>query len=178
MTPPKIPDQPGERTTFSWTSGAFKWAYFIYGIETIVVFIIGRDRINRYLNNPDKKFDEVIYNIIFMWVPPDAWSIPGLTIQFQEHFDPSLPPAFCQLEMWLGSCQVQEHVDQISVEIFEGYWRANRVPQAAQNYLGSLLSFLGSCCVDGFISIPIAARFPVGPYFCLLPYHSDVELLL
>lgn len=54
------------RTTFSWTSRAFAWAYFIYAIETIVVCLVLRERLQKFSSNSDKKFDEVIYNVIFM----------------------------------------------------------------------------------------------------------------
>lgn len=30
------------------------------------IFSVGKNRLNNFLNNPDKKFDEIIYNIIFL----------------------------------------------------------------------------------------------------------------
>lgn len=54
------------RTTFQWCSKAFIWAYTIYALETFVVCYIARERINKFLHSPEKKFDEIIYNIIFM----------------------------------------------------------------------------------------------------------------
>lgn len=54
------------RTTFQWCSKAFMWAYFIYGCETILVCYIAKERITKFLLNSDKRFDEIIYNVIFM----------------------------------------------------------------------------------------------------------------
>ncbi|XP_059617236.1 gustatory and odorant receptor 22 [Phlebotomus argentipes] len=54
------------RTTFHWKSRAFIWAYFIYGLETIVVVWVARERIARFFSTTDRRFDEVIYNVIFM----------------------------------------------------------------------------------------------------------------
>ncbi|XP_062546368.1 gustatory and odorant receptor 22 [Armigeres subalbatus] len=54
------------RTTFTWVSKFFIWAYFIYACETAVVVLVAKERINRFISTSDKRFDEVIYNIIFM----------------------------------------------------------------------------------------------------------------
>lgn len=54
------------RTTFRWCSKAFMWAYFIYSCETIFVCYIAKQRIFKFLYNSDRRFDEVIYNVIFM----------------------------------------------------------------------------------------------------------------
>lgn len=54
-----------QRTTFRWCSKAFVWAYIIYALETILVVYIFIDRITSFLRT-DKRFDEVIYNVIFM----------------------------------------------------------------------------------------------------------------
>jgi gustatory receptor len=54
------------RTTFNWCSKAFIWAYIIYACETVIVITIGIERMKMFLSNTDKKFDEVIYNVIFM----------------------------------------------------------------------------------------------------------------
>lgn len=53
------------RTTFRWCSRAFIWAYFIYGLLTVVVVYIFKDRITSFLSTA-KRFDEIIYNVIFM----------------------------------------------------------------------------------------------------------------
>ncbi|KAL7015856.1 hypothetical protein ACKWTF_016702 [Chironomus riparius] len=55
-----------ERTTFSWTSKAFIWAYLVYFFETIIVCLVARARFIMFISSSDKKFDEVIYNIIFL----------------------------------------------------------------------------------------------------------------
>nr|XP_029714703.1 gustatory and odorant receptor 22 [Aedes albopictus] len=54
------------RTTFTWCSKAFVWAYFIYACETVLVVLVAKERIKRFTSPSDKRFDEVIYNIIFM----------------------------------------------------------------------------------------------------------------
>ncbi|GAB0092565.1 Gustatory receptor [Sergentomyia squamirostris] len=54
------------RTTFHWKSRAFIWAYIVYGLETIVVVLVLRERIAKFISTTDKRFDEVIYNVIFM----------------------------------------------------------------------------------------------------------------
>lgn len=64
------------RTTFSWTSRAFIWAYFIYGIETIVVVNVARERFIKFLSSSDKRFDEVIYNIIFLSILAPHFLLP------------------------------------------------------------------------------------------------------
>lgn len=53
------------RTTYRWTSRAFMWAYFIYGSLTILVVYIFQARVRSFLSTT-KRFDEIIYNIIFM----------------------------------------------------------------------------------------------------------------
>lgn len=53
------------RTTFHWFNRAFVWAYFIYAVQTVVVIVIFEDRVTSFLSNA-KRFDEVIYNVIFM----------------------------------------------------------------------------------------------------------------
>ncbi|XP_063706688.1 gustatory and odorant receptor 22 [Culicoides brevitarsis] len=64
MRTPK--DQAGPRTTFNWFSNAFYWAFFIYACETVIVIWVARARVITFLTDSDRRFDEVIYNIIFM----------------------------------------------------------------------------------------------------------------
>lgn len=54
------------RTTFQWCSNVFIWSYVIYACETILVVYIAKERITRFLQNSDRRFDEIIYNVIFM----------------------------------------------------------------------------------------------------------------
>lgn len=65
-----------ERTTFSWMSRAFIWAYFIYAIETIIVSFVARERVVKFMSNDDKRFDEIIYNIIFMSILAPHFLLP------------------------------------------------------------------------------------------------------
>lgn len=53
------------RTTFGWCSKAFIWTYFIYSLLTVVVVIVFEDRVSNFLSTA-KRFDEIIYNVIFM----------------------------------------------------------------------------------------------------------------
>ncbi|XP_055547227.1 gustatory and odorant receptor 22 isoform X2 [Wyeomyia smithii] len=74
MRSPKGVDMP--RTTFIWTSKAFMWAYFIYACETVLVVLVAKERINKFISNSDKRFDEVIYNIIFMSILVPHFLLP------------------------------------------------------------------------------------------------------
>ena len=53
------------RTTYHWRSSVFIWAYFIYGLLTILVVYTFQARILNFISS-SKRFDEVIYNIIFI----------------------------------------------------------------------------------------------------------------
>lgn len=53
------------RTTYHWRSSVFLWAYFIYGCLTILVVYTFQARIQNFLRS-SKRFDEVIYNVIFI----------------------------------------------------------------------------------------------------------------
>lgn len=64
------------RTTYNWCSNVFIWAYFIYSIESIIVFYIGYERIKKFLDNSDKRFDEIIYNVIFMSIMLPHFLLP------------------------------------------------------------------------------------------------------
>ncbi|XP_077293596.1 gustatory receptor 21a isoform X2 [Arctopsyche grandis] len=54
------------RTTYKWISVATFWAYIIWGLESVVVITVARDRLGTFMNSSEKKFDEVIYNVIFI----------------------------------------------------------------------------------------------------------------
>ncbi|XP_035774935.1 gustatory and odorant receptor 22 isoform X2 [Anopheles albimanus] len=72
-SPPGV-DMP--RTTFTWCSKAFIWAYLIYACETIIVLVVAHERINKFISTSDKRFDEVIYNIIFMSILVPHFLLP------------------------------------------------------------------------------------------------------
>ncbi|KAF9420053.1 hypothetical protein HW555_003647 [Spodoptera exigua] len=58
--------QTTKRTTFNWISKATLWAYLVWGLECIIVVKVGRERLANFQNSSNKRFDEVIYNIIFL----------------------------------------------------------------------------------------------------------------
>lgn len=53
------------RTTYNWRSSVFLWAYFIYFTLTILVIYTFKARVQHFLRS-SKRFDEVIYNVIFI----------------------------------------------------------------------------------------------------------------
>lgn len=53
------------RTTYHWRSSIFIWAYFIYGLQTILVVFTFQARVSHFIST-SKRFDEVIYNVIFI----------------------------------------------------------------------------------------------------------------
>lgn len=66
------------RVTFSWKSLATIYAIFFYIAMTVVVFIVGRERIR--ILGETKRFDEKIYAYIFViflvphfWIPFVGW---------------------------------------------------------------------------------------------------------
>ncbi|XP_019868788.1 gustatory and odorant receptor 22-like [Aethina tumida] len=69
------------RIKFSWKSPPMIYAYFFYAITTILVFLVGWERLD-ILTNRSKKFDEYIYSIIFVvyliphfWIPFVGWGV-------------------------------------------------------------------------------------------------------
>lgn len=66
------------RITFSWKSLATAYAIFFYIVMTVVVIIVGRERI--HILQTTKKFDDKIYAILFViflvphfWIPFVGW---------------------------------------------------------------------------------------------------------
>ncbi|XP_053604917.1 gustatory and odorant receptor 22 [Plodia interpunctella] len=55
-----------KRTTYNWISKATLWAYIIWSLESIIVLKVGRERLSTFQQSSNKRFDEVIYNIIFL----------------------------------------------------------------------------------------------------------------
>ncbi|CAG9767094.1 unnamed protein product [Ceutorhynchus assimilis] len=62
--------------TFSWTSKPMLYAYVFYVVTTILVIMVGYERIDILLNR-SKKFDEYIYAIIFI-----LYLVPHFLIPF------------------------------------------------------------------------------------------------
>ncbi|CRL01286.1 CLUMA_CG014388, isoform A [Clunio marinus] len=64
------------RTSFSYTSRVHFWAYFIYALETIVVYTVAKERFIQFISKSDKKFDEIIYNVIFLSILAPHFLLP------------------------------------------------------------------------------------------------------
>ncbi|XP_026498648.1 gustatory and odorant receptor 22-like [Vanessa tameamea] len=58
--------QTTKRTTYNWISKATLWAYLVWSLESIIVVKVGSERLANFQQNSNKRFDEVIYNIIFL----------------------------------------------------------------------------------------------------------------
>ncbi|XP_017467124.1 PREDICTED: gustatory and odorant receptor 21a-like [Rhagoletis zephyria] len=54
------------RTGYSWASRQVLYAICIYSVETFIVVMVLRARVKNFIEQPDKHFDEAIYNIIFI----------------------------------------------------------------------------------------------------------------
>lgn len=57
-------------------SKAAFWAYLIYGSETIIVCLVLHERLIKFISNTDQKFDEIIYNVIFMSILMPHFLLP------------------------------------------------------------------------------------------------------
>lgn len=64
-----------ERTSFKW-SRVFVWAIFIYCLELVVVVLVGYDRVMNFIDNSEKKFDAIIYNVIFLSILVPHFLLP------------------------------------------------------------------------------------------------------
>lgn len=78
-----MPVQRGKigKITFGWLSGPMIYAYVFYVITTVIVLMVGYERIDILLNR-SRKFDEYIYSIIFIiflvphfWIPFVGWGV-------------------------------------------------------------------------------------------------------
>ncbi|CAH1113537.1 unnamed protein product [Psylliodes chrysocephalus] len=78
-----MPVQRGKigKITFGWRSGPMIYAYMFYVATTVIVFMVGYERVDILLNK-SKKFDEYIYSIIFIlflvphfWIPFVGWGV-------------------------------------------------------------------------------------------------------
>ncbi|GAB0092499.1 Gustatory receptor [Sergentomyia squamirostris] len=76
---PIMRSQPG-RITFSWTSSATIYAVCFYIVATVIVVIVGYERIQ--ILQTTRKFDDYIYAIIFViflvphfWIPFVGWGV-------------------------------------------------------------------------------------------------------
>lgn len=54
------------RTGYSFTSKWFIWAVIIYTLETIIVVNVLKERVSNFISQEEKRFDEGIYNVIFI----------------------------------------------------------------------------------------------------------------
>ncbi|RLZ02222.1 Gustatory receptor 24 [Cephus cinctus] len=71
-----MPIQRGQGvTTFEWTSPATLYAFCLWIAETVIVILVGRERIENTLE-PGKPFDEYIYNIIFLCILAPHFLLP------------------------------------------------------------------------------------------------------
>ena len=68
------------RVTFSWKSFATIYAIFFYIVTTMIVLVVGYDRV--LILQTTKKFDEYIYAILFViflvphfWIPFVGWGV-------------------------------------------------------------------------------------------------------
>ncbi|CAG9814927.1 unnamed protein product [Phaedon cochleariae] len=69
------------KITFGWLSGPMLYAYVFYTVMTVVVLMVGYERMDILLNK-SRKFDEYIYSIIFIiflvphfWIPFVGWGV-------------------------------------------------------------------------------------------------------
>ncbi|XP_074026025.1 gustatory receptor 2 [Leptinotarsa decemlineata] len=78
-----MPVQRGQigKITFGWMSGPMLYAYIFYAVTTVVVMMVGYERVDILLNK-SRKFDEYIYSIIFIifliphfWIPFVGWGV-------------------------------------------------------------------------------------------------------
>ncbi|KXJ77253.1 gustatory and odorant receptor 22-like [Aedes albopictus] len=76
---PILRSSPG-RITFDWRSWASIYAYCFYAVSTIIVLIVGYERLK--ILQDTKKFDEYIYGILFViflvphfWIPFVGWGV-------------------------------------------------------------------------------------------------------
>ncbi|EDS29118.1 gustatory receptor candidate 6 [Culex quinquefasciatus] len=76
---PILRSSPG-RITFNWRSWASIYAYCFYFLSTIVVLVVGYERIK--VLQETKKFDEYIYGVLFViflvphfWIPFVGWGV-------------------------------------------------------------------------------------------------------
>jgi len=60
------PEKNLPRTGYSWGSKQVMWAIFIYSCQTTIVVLVLRERVKKFVTSPDKRFDEAIYNVIFI----------------------------------------------------------------------------------------------------------------
>lgn len=78
-----MPVQRGQvgKITFGWTSGPMIYTYCFYAITTVLVVLVGYERLDILLNK-SRRFDEYIYSIIFIvylvphfWIPFVGWGV-------------------------------------------------------------------------------------------------------
>lgn len=77
------------RMTFSWKSSASIYAFTFYSLATILVVVIGWERIDILQNT--KKFDEYIYGVLFIifliphfWIPFVGWGVAPQVARYKN----------------------------------------------------------------------------------------------
>lgn len=68
------------KVTFNWRSGATIYAIFFYIVTTVIVLIVGQERV--HILQTTKRFDDYIYAILFViflvphfWIPFVGWGV-------------------------------------------------------------------------------------------------------
>ncbi|CRL04902.1 CLUMA_CG017953, isoform A [Clunio marinus] len=76
------------RITFSWKSRASIYAFFFYTFATVIVVIVGLERIK--ILGETKKFDDTIYGILFIifliphfWIPFVGWGVASEVARYK-----------------------------------------------------------------------------------------------
>ncbi|KAF5308870.1 hypothetical protein FQR65_LT00570 [Abscondita terminalis] len=91
-----MPIQRGEigRITFGWFSIPAVYAYCFYSITTVIVLMVGQERL-LILTTKSKEFDEKIYSIIFVlylvphfWIPFTGWSVAREVCDYKNSWGP------------------------------------------------------------------------------------------
>lgn len=79
------------RVTFSWKSWASIYAFLFYCCTTVIVVIVGQERI-KILSNT-RKFDESIYGILFIiflvphfWIPFVGWGVANDVAEYKTNW--------------------------------------------------------------------------------------------
>lgn len=52
------------------------WAYFIYACETVIVLYVAQARLKKFISTSERRFDEIIYNIIFLSIMAPHFLLP------------------------------------------------------------------------------------------------------
>lgn len=87
-----MPIQRGEvgKITFGWCSTAMIYTYIFYASTTVLVVMVGYERLDILLNK-SRQFDEYIYSIIFViyliphfWIPFVGWGVAKEVVNYKN----------------------------------------------------------------------------------------------